>query len=52
MADQFRNNLDDIAPLCVNGGYDVTAFHGIVERGLFDRCNNVCGDAGLEIIPM
>ncbi|WP_448328085.1 autotransporter domain-containing protein [Sulfitobacter sp. M13] len=46
-ADQFRNNLDDIAPLFVNGGYDVIAFQELWSEAYLTGLQQRLRDAGL-----
>ncbi|QCO55421.1 autotransporter domain-containing protein [Pseudorhodobacter turbinis] len=45
--DQFRNNLDDIAPLFVDGGYDVIAFQELYSETYLSGLQQRLRDAGL-----
>jgi outer membrane autotransporter protein len=45
--DQFRNNLDEITPLFVNGGYDVIAFQELRNEAYLTGLQQRLRDAGL-----
>ncbi len=46
-ADQFRNNLDDITPLFIDGGYDVIAFQELWSETYLTGLQTRLRDAGL-----